>query len=137
MPVVCQSNLKQINIGMEGYGEDWGGLAAPAYWTGATSQRWADKLGSYVGQPYKWAWSYNEIGGVWKCPGSGLKDPSVTWNGHGSTYGMNSNMNGEDVYHYAFTSLSSTSPTAIYGPLKTWQIKNPSTAGRIALHRIR
>ena len=137
--IICLSNLKQINVGMSGYGDDWGGLASPASWVpyenGVPSSAgtvWATKVSEYVGVGVKRCFSFKEVKeGVWKCPASGLANPAITWNGQYSTYCMNNNLNNQDSCHRYFMSSSATMPTEVYVGLKVWQIKNPSTVCRV------
>lgn len=124
---ICLSNLKQINIGIAGYSDDWNGLAAPADYDASTGKTWPSKMDPYVGQKYKVVWSYNAISGIWRCPDSGLADPLVKWNGHSTTYAINRNLNHMDTSYDIFANSSSVSPTTITGGgIKVWQIKNPS-----------
>jgi prepilin-type N-terminal cleavage/methylation domain-containing protein/prepilin-type processing-associated H-X9-DG protein len=141
--IICLSNVKQIGTGIAYYGDDWNGLAAPAHYVASHTPKYAlAKVSSYVDNKWKMCWSYDQVrDGVWKCPDSGLKKPSIaTWNGQGSTYGVNKNFNDGDTKHNAFKSGDTTSsdPTAILsGGMKSHHIRNPSSAGLLGCTGIR
>ena len=116
----CQSNLKQIGLGLMMYVQDYD-ETYPAryegYSVGGNSQLWMDVIQPYVK-------SYQ----VWVCPTSG---PSYSVNGRMYSYGMNycgSTYSGTTHIGRGFgNGLSGDgTPGGLSGPLKMAAVQNPS-----------
>jgi prepilin-type N-terminal cleavage/methylation domain-containing protein/prepilin-type processing-associated H-X9-DG protein len=116
----CQSNLKQIGLGLMMYVQDYDETypaRSEGYTVGGITQQWMDVIQPYVK-------SYQ----VWVCPTSG---PSYSVGGRMYSYGMNycgSVYDGSSIGRGFGNSLSGngTPGGSTGGPLKMAAVQNPS-----------
>ena len=126
--ISCVNNQKQIGTAMTMYSGDYDGIATPPHTlAGAATTYWPARLDDYMGSKKFVVVNSSDLAkrqAVWNCPSSFLYNQGI-YNGYGSTYMLNQNMNHEGKFHWHGN-------TKHDGALKLNHIKWPTRTIRVA-----
>ena len=134
--IACSGNVKQINLGITMYCDDYNGVAAPP--SQFNKKRWSQIVNPWLGVKLITYYESDKLkcrNTLWGCPGSRIYE-TASWNGVEGTYMMNSGLNFEGwCYYYARpdgTGCNSAGTVARPKHLKLGMLKRTGQIGRVA-----
>ena len=134
--IACAGNVRQINLGITMYCDDYIGVAAPP--AQFNKRRWSQIINPWLGVKLLTYYEFDKLkcrNTLWGCPGSRIYE-TASWNGVEGTYMMNSGLNFEGwCYYYARpdgTGCNSAGTVVSPKHLKLGMLKRPGQTGRVA-----